>query len=82
MTRPMHPNPATSTTFSCQLSSTDMAAPVDSFAAPGRPPIWLNPPSPVEEGVGVGRVGVRGALLPPELALAWAMPLYLFRGRS
>lgn len=57
MTRHMHPSPATSTTFSCQLSSTLMAAPVDSFDAPGLP---ANRVEPV--GWGVMRVGVRGAL--------------------
>jgi len=35
ITLPMQPNPATSTTFSCQLSSTLMAAPLDS-PPPGR----------------------------------------------
>lgn len=65
--RPMQPRPATSTTFSCQLSSTLMPEPADSFAAPGRPPIWLNP-----VGWGVVRVGVFG-VDPDEDA----MPLYL-----
>lgn len=45
-----------------------MAAPADSFAAPGRPPAWLNPVA-----WGVTLVGVRGAL-PPDVD---AMPLYL-----
>src|SRR5690348_11254119 len=71
MTRPMHPSPATSTTFSCQLSSTLMAAPVDSLEAPGRGPIWLKPVC-----CGVTRVGVRGAL-PPDADDVAAMPLYL-----
>ena len=74
MTRPMHPSPATSTTFSCQLSSTLMAAPVDSLEAPGRGPIWLKPVC-----WGVMRVGVRGALPPLEAEDVAAMPLYLFR---
>jgi hypothetical protein len=69
----MHPNPATSTTFSCQLSSTLMAAPVDSAGAPGRGPIWLKPVC-----WGVMRVGVRGALPPEdEDEDVAAMPLYL-----
>lgn len=42
MVRPMQPSPATSTTFSCQLRSTLIAAVAGSFA-PGRPPTWLNP---------------------------------------
>lgn len=71
MTRPMHPSPATSTTFSCQLSNTLMAAPVDSAEAPGRGPIWLNPVC-----WGVTRVGVRGAL-PEDADDVAAMPLYL-----
>jgi len=70
MTRPMQPSPATSTTFSCQLSSTLMAAPVGSPETPGREPIWLNPVC-----CGVTRVGVRGAL--PVLAGEDAMPLNL-----
>jgi hypothetical protein len=41
--RAMHPMPATSTTFSCQLSKTLIAACVGSVA-PGREPTWLNPP--------------------------------------
>lgn len=45
-----------------------MPAPADSFAAPGRPPTWLNPVA-----WGVTLVGVRGAL-PPDVD---AMPLYL-----
>ncbi|KAF4123874.1 NADH dehydrogenase [Geosmithia morbida] len=40
--------PATSTTFSCQLSSTLMAAEVDSLA-PGREATWVKPP--VDSGV-------------------------------
>lgn len=44
MVRPMQPRPATSTTFSCQLSSTLMAAEVESLDPPCRPPIWLKPP--------------------------------------
>lgn len=71
MTLPMHPSPATSTTFSCQLSNTLMAAPVDSAEAPGRGPIWLNPVC-----WGVTRVGVRGAL-PEDADDVAAMPLYL-----
>lgn len=47
-----------------------MPAPADSFAAPGRPPTWLNPVA-----WGVTLVGVRGAL-PPDVD---AMPLYLVR---
>lgn len=47
-----------------------MPAPADSFAAPGRPPTWLNPVA-----WGVTLVGVRGAL-PPDVD---AMPLYLAR---
>lgn len=47
-----------------------MPAPADSFAAPGRPPTWLNPVA-----WGVTLVGVRGAL-PPDVD---AMPLYLHR---
>lgn len=39
----MEPIPATSTTFSCQLRSTLMAA-WEGSAAPGLPPTWLNPP--------------------------------------
>ena len=42
--RPMHPNPATSTSFSCQLNNTLILDDPDSFAAPGLDPIWLNPP--------------------------------------
>jgi hypothetical protein len=49
-----------------------MAAPVDSFATPGLPPIWLKPVC-----CGVMRVGVRGALPLPEDVEA--MPLYLSR---
>jgi hypothetical protein len=64
---PMDPSPATSTTFSCQLSNTLMAAPVDSFAAPGRPEIWLNPVS--------AREGARGAA--PTADAEPLMPLYL-----
>lgn len=45
-----------------------MPAPADSFAAPGRPPTWLNPVA-----WGVTLVGVRGAL-PPDVD---AIPLYL-----
>lgn len=70
MTRPMQPRPATSTTFSCQLSNTLIPAPADSFAAPGRPPTWLKPVC-----WGVIRVGVRGALDPEDVD---AMPLYLY----
>lgn len=44
MVRPMHPRPATSTTFSCQLNNTLIAAVAGSLVVPGRPPIWLNPP--------------------------------------
>lgn len=64
--RPMQPSPATSTTFSCQLSNTLIPAPADSFAAPGRPLIWLKPVA-----WGVTLVGVRG---PPDPDVA-AMPL-------
>lgn len=71
--RPMHPSPATSTTFSCQLNRTLIPAPADSFAAPGRPPTWLNPVA-----WGVTLVGVRGAL-PPGVD---AMPLYLTEGHD
>lgn len=71
MVRPMQPSPPTSTTFSCQLNSTLIAAPVDSVGA-GRPPAWLKPVC-----CGVTRVGVRGALPLPDEVLA--MPLYLFR---
>jgi hypothetical protein len=71
MHRPMQPRPATSTTFSCQLSSTLMAAPVDSLDPPDRPPIWLKPVC-----CGVMRVGVRGALLLSAEEVD-AMPLYL-----
>jgi hypothetical protein len=44
MVRPMHPNPATSTSFSCQLSKTLIAADAVSLEAPGREPTWVNPP--------------------------------------
>lgn len=67
MTRPMQPNPATSTTFSCQLNSTLIPAPADSFATPGREPTWLKPVA-----CGVILVGVRGALAEEE---ADAIPL-------
>lgn len=67
----MHPSPATSTTFSCQLSSTLMAAPDDSFAAPGRPATWLNPVA-----CGVILPGVLGA---PEAPDVDAIPLYLIQ---
>ena len=81
MTRPMQPSPATSTTFSCQLSSTLMAAPADSAGAPGLAPIWLNPVC-----WGVIRVGVRGALPLEEEDEedddVAAMPLYLPRRES
>lgn len=50
-----------------------MPAPADSFAAPGRPPTWLNPVA-----WGVTLVGVRGAL-PPDVD---AMPLYLLEGQD
>ena len=43
MVRPMEPSPATSTSFSCQLRSTLIAAVVGSLAPLGRPPNWLNP---------------------------------------
>lgn len=56
MTRAMQPSPATSTTFSCQLSNTLMPAPADSFVAPGRPPICVKPVC-----WGVTLVGERGA---------------------
>lgn len=71
MQRSMQPSPATSTTFSCQLSNTLMLAPVDSLAPPGRCPAWLNP-----VGWGVTLVGVRGTLPP---AAETAIPLYLHR---
>ena len=71
MTRPMHPSPATSTTFSCQLSSTLMAAPVDSAEAPGRGPIWL------KRVCGGVRGGGVGGAPPPEDEDVVAMPLYL-----
>lgn len=75
MHRPMLPRPATSTTFSCQLSSTLMAAPVDSAVEPGLPPIWLNP-----VGCGVRFLGVRGAVdALPVPVLPPAMPLYLLK---
>lgn len=71
MHRSMLPRPATSTTFSCQLSSTLMPVPVTSFVPPGLEPIWLNP---VTWGVRF-RVGVRIPPLdePPD------MPLYLYK---
>lgn len=72
--RPMHPSPATSTTFSCQLSSTLMAAPEDSFAAPGRPPAWLKPVA-----CGVILPGVRGPAPAPDVD---AMPLYLIENKK
>lgn len=65
----MLPSPPTSTTFSCQLSRTLIAAPVDSLGT-GRPPTWLKPVC-----WGVTRVGVLGAL-PPDDAV-FAIPLYL-----
>ena len=64
----MLPCPATSTTFSCQLSNTLMAEPADSFVACGLDPIWLKPVC-----CGVTLVGVLGAL-PPEDDVE-AMPL-------
>ena len=67
----MDPCPATSTTFSCQLSRTLIAAPIDSFAACGLDPTWLKPVC-----WGVILVGVRGAL-PPDDDAVEAMPLYL-----
>lgn len=71
--RPMLPRPATSTTFSCQLSKTLMAAPVDSLVAPGRPDIWLKP---VAWGVRLlpALEGVLGAPLDED---ELAIPLYL-----
>lgn len=70
--RPTHPNPATSTTFSCQLRSTLIADPLFSFAGPGLPPI-CEKPAPVLCGVNVEpRLSFPGA---PEEA---AMPLYLW----
>jgi hypothetical protein len=42
MTRPIQPNPATSTTFSCQLRRTLIAAPLDS-PPPGRVPCCEKP---------------------------------------
>ena len=69
--RPTHPRPATSTTFSCQLSNTLIADPLFSFAGPGLPPICEKPLS-VLWGVSVEpRLSLPGA---PEEA---AMPLYL-----
>jgi hypothetical protein len=56
MHRPIQPSPATSTTFSCQLSKTLMAAVAVSFEATVRPPIWLKPAVD-----GDGLVGVLGA---------------------
>jgi len=68
ITRPTHPSPATSTTFSCQLSSTLIAAPTDSPPAVPRPPTA----APVDCGVNDARAWcVAGC----------AMPLYL-RGVS
>jgi hypothetical protein len=58
MQRPIEPSPATSTTFSFQLSKTLITAVTESFDTPGLPPTWLKPP----EGWGVTRVGVLGAL--------------------
>lgn len=39
----MHPSPATSTNFSCQLNKTLMAADAGSLETPGREPTWLKP---------------------------------------
>jgi hypothetical protein len=69
---PTHPNPATSTTFSCQLRNTLIAEPLLSFAAPGLLPICENP-DPVSCDV---TCFVRAGVV--------AMPLYLLqceRGR-
>jgi hypothetical protein len=63
----IHPSPATSTTFSCQLSSTLIAAPLFSPPAPGRPDIWLKPPDSGAAARGELTEGVE------ELAI----PLYL-----
>lgn len=46
MVRPMHPSPATSTSFSCQLSRTLIAADAGSLETPGR-----EPKPPVDWGV-------------------------------
>jgi hypothetical protein len=78
MHRPTHPNPATSTTFSCHESRTLIAAPLLSFAAPGRPPICEKP---VLSGVRVELRpgGPRGLEVLAVLAVLAeeAMPLYL-----
>jgi hypothetical protein len=74
MHRPTHPSPATSTTFSCQLSKTLIAAPLLSFCAPGRPPTCEKP---VLWGV---RFEPRTPGLPDdeeEADVEDAMPLYL-----
>lgn len=68
----MLPRPATSTTFSCQLNSTLMAVPVDSFTAPGRPETWLKPPVACGVILLEARPGVRCPLLEDTL-----IPLYL-----
>jgi hypothetical protein len=58
MHRPTQPNPATSTTFSCQERRTLIAEPLLSFPAPGLPPI-CEKPAPVLWGVRVEfRLGV------------------------
>jgi hypothetical protein len=75
MHRPMLPSPATSTTFSCQLSKT-LIAPVESLPPPGRPLIWLKP---VCCGVMLVLVGVRGPLEEDEADPA--MPLYLCKSQ-
>ncbi|EFX04308.1 hypothetical protein CMQ_1236 [Grosmannia clavigera kw1407] len=72
----MLPTPATSTTFSCQLSNTLMPPAELSFIPPGRPLIWLKP---VCCGV-IPRVGVRGPLLAG--AAEEAMPLYFISTSS
>jgi hypothetical protein len=66
----IHPSPATSTAFSCQLSSTLICAPLFSLPAPGLPPICEKPVLcgvSVELRVGVLADGIEEA----------AMPLYL-----
>jgi hypothetical protein len=75
MHRPTQPSPATSTTFSCQLSSTLIDAPLLSFCAPGRPDICEKP---VLWGV---RFEPRAPGRPDEEEVADvedAMPLYLW----
>lgn len=77
MHRPTHPNPATSTTFSCHESKTLIAAPLLSFAAPGRPLICEKP---VLCGV---RIELRpGGPREEEEVEEAAMPLYLWNIRA